>query len=44
MKKNFEFIKDKFKEKQKIKEDKSWTRFFPTASKILSLETLQKVY
>ena len=42
MKKNFEFIKDKFKEKQKIKEDKSWTRFFPTASKILSLETLQK--
>ena len=28
MKKNFEFIKDKFKEKKKIKNDKSWTRFF----------------
>ena len=42
MKKNFEFIKDKFKEKKKIKNDKSWTRFFPTASKLLSLETLQK--
>ena len=38
----FKFLESKFKDKEKYKNNKSWTRFFPKASEILSLKNLEK--